>query len=53
MNAGALGGYKIWLAQYASSVSYTGRYDIWQYKSTGRINGIKGDVDLNLSYLGY
>ncbi len=53
IDAGQLGSYKIWLAQYASSVSYTGRYDIWQYKSTGRINGIKGDVDLNLSYLGY
>lgn len=45
--------YKIWLAQYAAAPSYTGRYDLWQYKSTGRITGINGDVDLNLSYLGY
>ena len=45
--------YKIWLAQYAAAPSYTGRYDLWQYKSTGRIAGINGDVDLNLSYLGY
>ncbi len=53
IDAGALGNFKIWLAQYASTPSYTGRYDIWQYKSTGRVSGIKGDVDMNLSYLGY
>ena len=45
--------YKIWLAQYASAPTYTGRYDMWQYKSTGRVTGISGDVDLNWSYLGY
>ena len=48
-----LGGYKIWLAQYASAPTYTGRYDLWQYKSIGKVSGINGDVDLNLSYLGY
>ena len=48
-----LSAYKIWLAQYASAPTYTGRYDLWQYKSTGRVSGISGDVDLNLSYLGY
>ena len=45
--------YKIWLAQYASTPTYTGRYDMWQYKSTGKVTGISGDVDLNWSYLGY
>ena len=48
-----LSGYKVWLAQYATSVSYTGRYDMWQYSSTGKISGISGNVDLNLSYLNY
>ena len=48
-----LGAYKIWLAQYISAPTYTGRYDLWQYKSTGKVSGITGDVDLNLSYLGY
>lgn len=47
------GKYKIWLAQYAAEPTYTGRYDMWQYKSTGKISGISGDVDMNLSYLGY
>ena len=45
--------YKIWLAQYAAAPTYTGRYDMWQYKATGKIKGISGDVDMNLSYLGY
>ena len=53
LDAGALSAHKIWLAQYAASPTYKGRYDLWQYKSTGRVSGIKGDVDLNLSYLGY
>lgn len=45
--------YKIWLAQYAATPTYTGRYDLWQYSSTGKVSGISGNVDLNLSYLGY
>lgn len=53
IDPGQLGAYKIWLAQYASTPTYTGRYEMWQYKSTGRVSGISGDVDLNLSYLGY
>lgn len=53
IDASQLGRYKIWLAQYASTPTYTGRYDMWQYKSTGKVSGISGDVDLNLSYLGY
>lgn len=44
---------KIWLAQYAKTPTYSGRYEMWQYSSTGSISGIKGNVDLNMSYLGY
>ena len=47
------GKYKIWLAQYAAEPTYAGRYDMWQYKDSGKISGISGDVDMNLSYLGY
>ena len=45
--------HKIWLAQYAAAPTYKGRYDMWQYKSTGKVSGITGNVDMNLSYLGY
>lgn len=53
IDAGALGSYKIWLAQYAAVPSYNGRYNLWQYSSKGSVPGISGNVDLNLSYLGY
>ena len=53
LNAGELSAYKIWLAQYAATPTYTGKYDLWQYKSTGSVSGVAGNVDMNLSYLGY
>ncbi len=53
MDASQLSSYKIWLAQYAATPTYDGKYDIWQYKSTGTVSGISGNVDLNLSYMGY
>lgn len=37
----------IWLAHYASSTDYEG-YKMWQFSNAGRINGIYGDVDLNV-----
>lgn len=52
MNLGALSGYKIWYAQYAAAPTYSGHMDIWQYSCKGSIPGIKGDVDLNISYMG-
>lgn len=53
MNISALSGYKIWLAQYNSTVTYGGRYDMWQYSDKGTVAGINGKVDMNLSYLSY
>lgn len=52
IDASQLNAYKIWLAEYSSSVSYTGKYDMWQQKQTGKVNGISGDVDINISYMG-
>lgn len=54
MHAGSLTGYKIWLAQYAASPTYSAtKYDLWQYSSKGSVAGISGGVDMNISYLGY
>lgn len=43
----------IWLAEYSEAPvpTYEGEYHMWQYSSSGRIVGIEGRVDLNLSYL--
>ena len=51
VNMAQLNDYKVWLAQYAASPTYSGKYDIWQYKSNGSVSGISGNVDLNISYL--
>lgn len=42
--------YAIWLAQINDEVTYQGGYYIWQYSWTGKVKGINGDVDLNVSY---
>ena len=42
-----------WVAQYASECTYGGAYGIWQYSSYGRVNGINGNVDLDISYQDY
>lgn len=42
-----------WVAQYASKCQYQGNYDMWQYCSDGRINGISGNVDCNYCYVDY
>lgn len=44
-------GYSIWCAKYSSNKpNITSNYDIWQYSSTGKINGITGNVDINYMY---
>lgn len=43
--------YIVWLAEYRDVPLYSGYYQMWQYTSKGRIDGIEGNVDLNLSYL--
>ncbi|MCR4597766.1 MAG: DUF5011 domain-containing protein [Acetatifactor sp.] len=39
-----------WLAHYTSATSYAGDYFMWQHSSTGKIDGINGDVDLDVLY---
>lgn len=54
INTGSLTNYKLWLAQYASAPTYTAtRYDLWQYSSKGKVSGISGNVDMNISYVSY
>jgi len=53
IDASQLTSYKIWVAQYNSTCTYSGSYSMWQYTDSGTIDGISGKVDLNKSYLGY
>lgn len=40
----------VWLAHYTGETDYRGMYTIWQASSTGRIDGINGDVDMDILY---
>ena len=40
----------VWLAHYTDKTDYKGPYRIWQASSSGRIDGISGDVDMNIMY---
>ena len=53
LDAGQLSSYKIWLAHYTGQTDYSGKYDLWQHTAKGSVSGIKGNVDLDISYLGY
>lgn len=40
-----------WVAEYGAKVNNFNRtYDIWQHTSKGRIDGISGNVDMNVMY---
>lgn len=43
--------HEVWLAHYTSKTAYAGEYSIWQMCDTGRVNGINGNVDINIMYL--
>ena len=45
--------YALWIAEYNSKCNYTGSYGMWQHTAKGRIDGINGDVDLDICYVGY
>ncbi len=40
--------YDKWFAYYDAPVYFPYEFTIWQYSSKGRIDGIKGDVDMNV-----
>lgn len=53
LEMGRLAPYEFWLAQYNDKVTYAGEYGIWQYTSKGIMDGINGNVDLNICYKDY
>ena len=41
----------VWIASYVTKTNYMGKYFMWQYTNKGKIDGINGDVDLNILYI--
>lgn len=53
MDGDELTDYDTWFAYYGNPLYYPYRFEIWQYSSTGRVDGIEGDVDLNVAIRRY
>lgn len=41
---------KVWVAQYNWRNTYDGKYEYWQYSSSGKVSGISGKTDVNFRY---
>lgn len=48
-----LADYPFWLAEYRTVPSFFYHFDMWQYSAKGTVPGIRGEVDLNLSFVDY
>ena len=45
--------YALWLAEYGTSLNWSGAVGMWQNSSTGRVSGISGNVDTDICYVDY
>ena len=50
LNIEELEDYDKWFAYYDESYYFPYDFKIWQYTNKGKVAGIKGDVDLNISF---
>lgn len=53
MDDSQLQSYTHWIAQYATKCTYNGVIGIWQYSSKGSVDGIKGNVDMDICYIDF
>jgi GH25 family lysozyme M1 (1,4-beta-N-acetylmuramidase) len=42
--------YPVWLAHYTNQTNYSGEYVMWQLCNNGKIDGINGNVDIDILY---
>ena len=48
LNFANISKYNTWIAQYRDKLSFSYKYNIWQYTGSGRVNGISKPVDMNI-----
>lgn len=46
-----LDGVDFWFAQYTDAPTFRYHFTMWQYSDQGRVNGISGNVDMNLYFV--
>lgn len=51
LNDDSLSAYEHWVAQWNSTCQYSGEYGLWQCTSSGSVDGISGNVDLDFNYI--
>lgn len=50
MDMTQLEAYEKWFAYYNKELYYPYAYSVWQYSDKGKVDGISGDVDMNISF---
>ena len=45
--------YDVWLVQEQELQDYPYQFTMWQYSTEGVVNGVSGDANLNISFVGY
>ncbi len=45
--------YDVWLADYDTPTDYPYRFSMWQYSKKGQIEGITGDINLDMCFINY
>ncbi|MGN0506360.1 MAG: beta-L-arabinofuranosidase domain-containing protein [Lachnospiraceae bacterium] len=53
LNMEELQGYDFWYAYYGNELYFPYQFTMWQYTESGRIDGVSGEVDLNISFIDY
>ena len=53
MDLSRLTDYNKWFAQYFNRPFFPYEFQIWQYTSSGKVDGIDGNVDLDLCFVNY
>lgn len=53
LDAADVDDYGTWIAYYGTPLYYPYHFDIWQYSSNGQVDGIDGNVDLNICITDY
>ena len=48
LNFANISKYNTWIAQYRDTLSFSYKYNIWQYTGSGHVNGISKPVDMNI-----
>ena len=52
LNLEKLDDYGLWLAQYSTDLDFPFHFGMWQYTDTGAVDGIDGDVDIDIMFGG-